>query len=171
MRQLIGTSERRLPHSGVTLIELVVTLAVLAILSIMTAPAMGEYLRNGKLRDGGHMVVTTLQFARNEAIKRNERVTLTLTGAQLLVSSAAGQPLRDERLPDAVSGSLFGPDGSVTDPPEVSFGGTGRTVPFGASFKVDLALAGAACDDGLRCPRVMVRAGGAARLCRGQEDC
>jgi prepilin-type N-terminal cleavage/methylation domain-containing protein len=167
MRQLTGTSTLR----GVTLIELMVALVVLAVVSLMTAPAMGDYWRNGKLRQGGQMVVTALQFARNEAIKRNEQVTLQVTGAWLRVSSADGQMLREDWLPDSVSGSLRGPDGSVMDPPAVPFGGTGRTLPFGASFKVDLALAGAVCGDELRCPRVMVRAGGAARLCRQQEDC
>jgi type IV fimbrial biogenesis protein FimT len=155
MRQL---KQRCVRSRGVTLIELVVTLLLLALLLMMAAPAMAEYLRNSKLREGGNAVMTALLFTRNEAIKRNEAVSLRFNGSELVVQNAAGEPLRTQRLSDAVSAALMTPGG-------------GRTVPLGASFKVDMALEGAPCSDALRCARVMVRAGGALRLCKDQVDC
>lgn len=168
MRQL---KQRCVRSRGVTLIELVVTLLLLALLLMMAAPAMAEYLRNSKLREGGNAVMTALLFTRNEAIKRNEAVSLRFNGSELVVQNAAGEPLRTQRLSDAVSAALMTPGGEAAEPPLVSYGGGGRTVPLGASFKVDMALEGAPCSDALRCARVMVRAGGALRLCKDQVDC
>jgi prepilin-type N-terminal cleavage/methylation domain-containing protein len=168
MRQL---RRARADARGMTLIELMVTLVILAIVSTLAAPAMGGYWRNGKLREAGNTVVSTLQFARNEAIKRNRPTALRLVGSELAVLDADGVALREERLPDSVSAVLFDGSGAIIDPPLVPFGGAGRTTPFGAAFKVDLALSGFACSDDLRCPRVMVRPGGAARLCKQQQDC
>jgi type IV fimbrial biogenesis protein FimT len=156
---------------GVTLIELVVTLLLLALLLMMAAPAMAEFLRNGKLREGSNAVMSALLFTRNEAIKRNEAMSLRITGAELVVQSAGGDVLRRQRLSDAVSAALTTPDGAAADPPQVTYSGAGRTVPMGVGFKVDMALADATCSDTLRCARVMVRAGGAVRLCKDLVDC
>lgn len=156
---------------GVTLVELMVTLALLSLMLLLAAPAMAEHLRNAKLREAGNTVVAALQFARHEAIKRNAPVRVGLNGAALLVTDASGTVLRQDALSDAVSAALLAADDSAVNPPTVTFGGSGRPLPFGSGFKVDLTLDSAACSDTLRCPRVMVRSGGAVRLCRARADC
>jgi prepilin-type N-terminal cleavage/methylation domain-containing protein len=164
---------RQLTHAprGMTLIELMVTLTLLALMAVLAAPSAVEYLRNAKLREAAHTVVAALQFARNEAIKRNAPVSVNLNGAAIVVADDAGAPLRRDALSQALSAALRGADDALLTPATVTFGGSGRPLPFGSAFKVDVALDGVDCGDAVRCPRVVLRAGGAVRLCRTQGDC
>ena len=167
MRQLIELRCVR----GVTLVELLVTMAVLSILVTLGLPAMSDYLRNARLSESAHTVMATAIFARSEAIKRNETLRLELSGGELRVRTAEDEVLRSQMLPDgiAVAAASVASGDAVS---AIQFGGSGRTVPFGASFRIDASLAGASCEDPeTRCPRVMVRSGGALQKCLGQEDC
>jgi type IV fimbrial biogenesis protein FimT len=166
MRQL-----NRNPVRGLTLIELAMTLLLLSMLLVLSAPGMADYLRNSKLREAGHAAATALQFARNEAIKRNEPISVRVLGTRLSVVDGNGVELMATQGSSGISAVLRAPDDSLVDPPLVRFSGAGRTHPLGNGFKVDVSLAGTPCDDEHRCPRVMVRPGGAVRLCKTQVDC
>jgi type IV fimbrial biogenesis protein FimT len=166
MRQLIRAARR-----GMTLIELSIGIALLAVLLSLAGPFMTDILRNAKLREAGNTLITTLQFARNEAIKRNEPLTVRIDAHEVVVLDGSDQPLRAGPLPEAVTAALVDTDGEPLAPPLVRYGGSGRTVPFGTAGHVDLTLAGVACGENLRCPRVMVRAGGSVRLCKTQVNC
>jgi prepilin-type N-terminal cleavage/methylation domain-containing protein len=63
---------------GFTLIELVVTLAVVAILTTVGLPALGDYLRNSRLTTQTNDLVAAFNFARGEAITRNQNVYITM---------------------------------------------------------------------------------------------
>lgn len=63
---------------GVTLIELVVTLSVLALLLMTVAPSAGEWIRNTRIRGAATSIQAGLMKARNEALRRNTPVTFSL---------------------------------------------------------------------------------------------
>lgn len=66
------------PHllPGFTLIEIVVTLAILALLSAIALPAFNGIIRNNRLTAVANEFVSHLDYARTEAIKRGNRVTV-----------------------------------------------------------------------------------------------
>lgn len=63
-------------HSGFTLLELMVTLAVAAILLTIAVPNFTVFLQNSRLAGTANEVVTMMNYARSEAVKRNRPVTL-----------------------------------------------------------------------------------------------
>lgn len=65
-----------LPESGLTLIELMLALVVLAILAAATAPSMRGLLQGNQLRLESHRLLAALNLARSEAILRNAPVSL-----------------------------------------------------------------------------------------------
>lgn len=66
----------RLRHtSGFTLIEMIVTLAILAILLALAAPSFQTMVANARLRSTAESVMTGLQLARAEALRRNTSVS------------------------------------------------------------------------------------------------
>jgi type IV fimbrial biogenesis protein FimT len=61
---------------GFTLIELMVTVTVIAILALIAAPSFNEAILSNKLAGFSNNFVASVQLARSEAIKRNTPVTL-----------------------------------------------------------------------------------------------
>mgnify|MGYP003418665585 FL=1 len=61
---------------GFTLIELVVTMAVLAILVALAAPSFESVFNNNRLTGNANQLLTGLQSARMEAVRRNARVVV-----------------------------------------------------------------------------------------------
>lgn len=68
---------------GFTLVELMMTVAVLAIMLSVGVPAMGEFVKNSRLVTQTNDFIASFHLARTEAIKRGARVTLckSLAGA------------------------------------------------------------------------------------------
>lgn len=67
----------RIAHMrGFTLIELMVTVTVLAILLMVAIPSFNSALINYRLTSISNTFVASAQLARSEAIKRNSRVTM-----------------------------------------------------------------------------------------------
>ncbi|MGH6627967.1 MAG: GspH/FimT family pseudopilin [Burkholderiaceae bacterium] len=61
---------------GFTLVELLTTVAVLAVLLMVAAPSFNEAILSNKLASFSNNFVASAQLARSEAIKRNATVTL-----------------------------------------------------------------------------------------------
>lgn len=62
--------------SGFTLIELMVTLLVAAVLMGLGAPGIANLMERNRLQTSTDNLFTTLMVTRSEALKRNRRVTL-----------------------------------------------------------------------------------------------
>ncbi|MCX7258346.1 MAG: GspH/FimT family pseudopilin [Polaromonas sp.] len=63
-------------YGGVTLIELLTVLAVVAIFQTLAVPAMSSLLDSIRMSTGINTLLTSIHFARNEATKRNDRVVI-----------------------------------------------------------------------------------------------
>lgn len=63
--------------AGVTLIELVVAMALLALLATLAAPAMSRLITSQRLKTTASNLHLALVKTRSEALKRNTNVTLT----------------------------------------------------------------------------------------------
>lgn len=64
---------------GVTLIELMVGLTILAFLLVTGAPSLSVWLGNSQIRGAAESILTGLTQARAEAVKRNTSVRFQLT--------------------------------------------------------------------------------------------
>lgn len=148
---------------GMTLVELMVALAVSAILLTAAAPYFGDYIVNARLREAGNLVLTEALMAQSEAVKRNNTVRLVSAGTVVRVQDLrvpdAPVLLRERTLPGNVSGSVI----------TVDFGSEGRPTPFGTAAAVDFSATGVVCSSELRCPGLRVDAGGAIRLCANHQ--
>ena len=63
---------------GFTLIELMVAVAMVAVLAMLAAPSFNESILSNKLTGFATSFIASAQLARSEAIKRNASVTLCL---------------------------------------------------------------------------------------------
>jgi type IV fimbrial biogenesis protein FimT len=156
MRHLSPTSAAR----GLTLIELMIGLAIMAMLAVAAGPFYGDYVANSRLREGGNALFAETMFAQSEAIKRNARVQVSVTGATVetrdMTASAAGVVIRTIALPNPVVAAA---DATFT------FGSDGRPTPFGTAVSVNVVASGQTCSSDRRCPGLRIDAGGAVRLC------
>lgn len=68
---------------GFTIIELLVTVAVLAIVLSVGVPSFVDLIRNNRAATEANLFIGALSVARSEAIKRGSRVTICKTSDQL----------------------------------------------------------------------------------------
>ena len=67
---------------GFSLIELAVSLVIMAILTALALPAYSLYIQNARIRTTAQMLVAGLQMARSTAVNRNANVEFLLTNAE-----------------------------------------------------------------------------------------
>ncbi|MGV3629520.1 MAG: pilus assembly FimT family protein [Betaproteobacteria bacterium] len=79
-------------HSGFSLIELIVGLAILASLMALGLPQYATFIANSRLRATAEGITNGLNLARAEAVKRNARVELVLTDEEPLESLVNALP-------------------------------------------------------------------------------
>lgn len=178
---------------GFTLIELMIGLAIMALLLGMGLPAFSAWLANSKVRNAAETLQTGLSLARSEAMRRNQTVEFMLTNDEVnlgtvgTVAAAANGVHWLVRTRDPVSGiyqlieaksGFEGSGSSGASPVKVTasdstigfrgLGGTqGLTAP--ATFDFSNPQAGA-CHTAttaspIRCLRVQVSVAGQIRMC------
>lgn len=119
------TTPRRLPasvkpclparrHAGFTLIELMATVMIAAILLSAGTPYFREFILGQRIRTAAYDLAATLAYARSEAVKRNTGITVAPAtgGWQNGWTVTAGAAVLSRH--EAVSGlSLSGPAGGL----------------------------------------------------------
>jgi type IV fimbrial biogenesis protein FimT len=66
---------------GFTIVEVLIAIAIVAMLLLFAAPSAATWIQNTRLRNAAESVVTCLTTARLEAIKRNTFVSCQMTDA------------------------------------------------------------------------------------------
>jgi type IV fimbrial biogenesis protein FimT len=66
-------------QGGFTIIEVMIVIAIIAMLLMFAAPNIGTWIQNTRLRSSAEAVTSCMQTARLEAIKRNTIVSCQLT--------------------------------------------------------------------------------------------
>lgn len=147
---------------GFTFIELLIVLAIAALIASAATPMISDYSVNSRLREGGSLLLADALFAQSEALKRNTNVRFAVTTNALAVTQVdSGEVLRQRTLPAGVQAAAT----------TLVFGGSGRPAVFGTSASVDLSSDSVSCSSQYRCPRLIVDGGGGVRLCANQQDC
>ncbi len=77
-------------HSGFTLIELMITLAIASILLFVGLPSFDTFIKDGRLTSGVNDLVGALYTARSEAVKRGLRVSVCKSDDQASCASSGG---------------------------------------------------------------------------------
>lgn len=155
---------------GFTAIELLITLAIVALLAVLAAPALTALVGNAQIRTASQGMLDGIQLARVEAIRRNERV-IYIKGSQSewTVSVESNGSVVQTRPRAEGSSSIL-----VTVTPatatKLTFDGLGRTKPnTDASTSItqlDLdAPTSMISASGSRALRITISNAGAARLC------
>lgn len=117
--------------NGFTLIELMVTVAVVAILAVVAMPNLLSVINNNRLASQTNELITSLQMARSEAVRLNTPVTvcrstngtscaaagswdrwITLAGAQVLRDTSARPPVQ---ITSGVAAITYRSDGLARD--------------------------------------------------------
>ena len=65
---------------GFTLVELMVALAILAVLLAVAAPSYRDFIVDSRMNGEANELLTMLTFARSEAVKRNGTVSMCSSG-------------------------------------------------------------------------------------------
>ncbi len=158
---------------GFTLVELMVTVAVLGLLLVLGAPALRGVVENGRIRAAAESWQYGLTLARSEAVRRNTLVQFVTTDAGWVVSTMDGTVLHEgsgkERTaqldvtltPDTATRVTYGPFGRALDPnPDNSE----------AITQVDIESANPPNLDSYRPLRIQLLAGGVSRVCDPELD-
>ncbi len=75
-------------EGGFTLLELMIVLALAAVILAIGAPSFTEFRRNGRLTADANDFLTAVQMARTEAVKQQRTVSLCATDDPLAASPA-----------------------------------------------------------------------------------
>ena len=159
-------------QKGVTLIELMIAVGILAIVVAIAVPNFQSMIQNNRLTSAANEMLGVFQVARSEAIRANRRVTLAFNATPDITADEAHKVVfvdsdRDgtedagERVRSLLLSSdllaLAAVDGGGTAMTQVGFLPDGRTVN-------SATMTASVCDDRNRGQQLVLRASGQSRL-------
>ena len=176
---------------GFSLIELMVTLSVMVLLSLLAVPSMSQYVENSKIHGTAEVVFAAVLKARTEAIRRNATVELVFTDQTPTAESVdttgvtttgPNWLIRQVPPPSSSQPHLFIEGKAGAEGGGRPSGGAGTAMvastsavafnPYGAlaaggAVEVDFKTSSGACapSGAARCLKVVVSRGGQARMC------
>jgi type IV fimbrial biogenesis protein FimT len=168
---------KSLREGGFTLIELMITLVIVAIVITLGLPGIMQWMQNSQIRTAAESVQNGLVKARIEAVRRNTLVEFALTSHG--VPGGTGWTIRTandnvviESLPDGVGSRNVILSTFPEDTWTVTFNGFGRVPtapavnadgsPFLTTVDIDNPIIDAADSRELR---VVIPVGGEVRMC------
>ena len=144
-------SARGSRQRGFTLVELVVTVGIGAMIAMIAAPSYQQMTRRSRLATAGNELIASMQTARVAAVSRRQTVSVcpsangtscdVAAGTRWIVLTAGNAVLRDFTLPRGItaqgSPNLSGANFRITfGPSGFSKAGTGAAAPTTATLAV-----------------------------------
>ena len=138
---------------GFTLVELMITLSIAAILTTVAIPSFTETIKNNRLATKINLMAGSLNLARSEAVKRGLRVNICVSNATQ-TACAGGNNFRLGWITyvDADSSNGFTPGDQIIHtveslPPSMTFTGTAPEVGFTPQGAARVVGTFTLCDD------------------------
>jgi type IV fimbrial biogenesis protein FimT len=177
-------------QSGLTIIEIAITLVILAIVLALGMPSYSAWIQNSQIRTAAETTASALQLARAEALNRNVEVRFQLMTSltSACVSSTSGNNwivsvedpagkcektspdespfiIRKQTRADGVGSAEF-----LASQKEIVFNGLGRITPVPAdtiTINITNPLGGSCVAQGgaMRCLQIQVMGSGQVRMC------
>lgn len=158
---------RALLQRGFTLIELLIALGVVAILISMALPTFSVWIANTQIRNGTEAVLNGLQYARNEAVKRNATIEFEITSGTSWVVTVVSTATELQRRAEEGSANVTAtatPGGAS----KVTFNGMGWVTDNadGSARLTQLDVTSSQLSSqGERALRLVVTPGGSVKMC------
>jgi len=173
---------------GMTLIEVMITIVILAILLGLAAPTLAQWAQNRQIRTAAEAIQNGLMLARAEAVRRNAIVRFNLVsttqgdcalsalGPNWVVSiddpagkcNVAASDAVDPRIVQIRSNTEGSPNAAVNGNGATTATFNGMGLATSGAFSIDISNpAGGACRGAgnMTCLRVVVSPGGQVRMC------
>lgn len=172
------------------MIELMVGIAIVAVLFAVAAPSFSTWIQGAQIRTAAEAIQNGLTLARTEAVRRNTTVrfqltttlggscALSTTGTNWVISQDDPSGACQSDISDTIAPRLIqtrpGGSGSqnaqlLADQSTIIFNGLGRVTPLPAgniNINISNPVGGACVPAGpMHCLRVVVSPGGQVRMC------
>ncbi len=151
-------------EQGFTLVELMITIAVFVVLTVLAVPSFQQWIANTKIRSTTESILAGFQLARAEAVRLNRgvRMTLNADSSWSVTEVISGNVVQTRPAAEGSGDTTMAvtPVAATT----VDFNGLGRVTNLTPITQVDVdsTVIPAASTKELR---ITINTGGAARAC------
>ncbi|MBS4097543.1 MAG: GspH/FimT family pseudopilin [Sulfuricella sp.] len=170
-----GLLRNAVRQTGATLVEILVGLALVAVLVGSALPGFMTWIQNTQIRTAAESMLNAMQFARAEAVRRNEQVRVSLLGFDWTISDAAGNTIETRVSGEGSRNAVL----TVVGAMPLTFNGLGRPIAGtpaigGGSDVTQITVSnpvGGGCQGSggpMRCLEIHVTLSGQVRMCDPQ---